>query len=196
MGKIHVPPLSLLADALTTAGGLVEFVETGTDRGDVLPWASARFDRVTTIEIIPDSHQAAIARHGSLVNVRFILGDSSEVLPLVLRSVAGPALFWLDAHAGAGFYGPVERCPLLAELEIIGASPLQHCVIIDDARAFLAPPPPPFDFRRWPTLDQVVATAMRKPGMHVVAIEDALIIAPVAVRDVVAEFCRIVRPAI
>lgn len=196
MGNIHLPPLCRLAEALIPCCGLVEYVETGTYLGESLAWAAERFGRVTTIELREDFLRQAVARVGTLPNVRFLLGDSGATLTQVVSTLSGPSLFWLDAHAGAGFFGSEERCPLVQELEAVIASPLDHCLIIDDARAFLAPPPPPFDYRKWPSLEQVMSILLRKPAVHVVAIEDAMIVVPAAARPLVAEFCASVRPSI
>jgi len=101
MGNIHIPPLSILAERLIADCGLTEFVETGTFQGSTLPWASSRFRRVRTIEIRADYQEQARQRVGNLPNVEFLLGDSGVVLREVCQTLAGPALFWLDAHAGA-----------------------------------------------------------------------------------------------
>ena len=82
------------------------------------------------------------------------------------------------------------------ELEAILASPFEHCILVDDARAFLAPPPPPFDYRKWPSLDQIFKVLSGRPGYGLVTIADVLIIVPDRHRDVVAQFCFSIRPRI
>jgi hypothetical protein len=196
MGSIHLPPLSNLAEALIPYCGLVEYVETGTYLGDSLVWAASRFSRVTSIEVREDYMRHATARLTQFSNVSILLGDSGTTLAKVVPSLSGPSLFWLDAHSGAGFFGADERCPLLQELEAVATSTLGHCLIIDDARAFLAPPPPPFDYRKWPSLEQIMSIVLRMSDVHVAVIEDALIAVPSSARTVLAEFCAFVRPRI
>lgn len=196
MGAIHHSPLSDLARGLARAGSLHDFVETGTFVGHALAWASRSFERVWTIELNPQYLAQAKANNPSVSNVTYIEGDSTSELPKVMSQLQGAALFWLDAHAGAGSFADHDICPLVQELETVLASPHEHCILVDDARAFLAPPPPPFDYRKWPSLDQIFAAIAKRPGYHVVAIADVLIIVPEKLRGLVAEFCFAIRPKI
>ncbi len=196
MGSIHKKPLSDLASQLKHAGSLVNFVETGTFVGDSLDWASRTFENVWTVEINPQFFAQAKAKYNSLKNVNFLLGDSSSNLESIVKQLDGPALFWLDAHAGAGFFADHDICPLIQEMETILHSPHEHLMIIDDARAFLAPPPPPFDYSKWPSLDQILRVFSEQPKYNIVAIEDAIIIVPDHLRHIVANFCFSIRPQI
>jgi hypothetical protein len=196
MGNIHLQPLATLATVLAKQNNIKEFVETGTFLGSSLSWASREFERVWTIELKPEYQAQAIANNSKLENVTYFLGDSVNELPKVIRKLKGPALFWLDAHAGAGFFANDDICPLLSEIESILDAPHDHYMIIDDARAFLAPPPPPFDYLKWPTLDQIFAVVSKWPELHIVTITDALIIVPKHSRELVAQFCFAIRPTI
>lgn len=196
MGSIHTHPLSTLAHALARASNLHDFVETGTYLGHSLRWASQAFRRVVTIEVAVDFQRQAQAANSGLNNVTYVLGDSGNELNVVVAGLPGPALFWLDAHAGAGFFAKEDNCPLIAELEAIFASPHEHCVLVDDARAFLAPPPPPFHYGMWPTLDEIAAVVLRRGGYHIATILDVLILVPEKHRSLVAEFCFKIRPRI
>lgn len=195
MGYIHKQPLSSLASQLAEVGNLRNFVETGTFVGDSLEWASRSFAKIWTIELNPHFFAEAKAKNATLQNVNFLLGDSATILPSVVAGLDGPALFWLDAHAGAGFFADHDICPLVAEIETILDSPHEHLIIVDDARAFVAPPPPPFDFTKWPSLDQIFKVVHNK-NYHIVNIEDVLILVPCTYRSVVAQFCFSVRPNI
>jgi len=196
MGSIHLSPLADLARELARAAGLRDFVETGTYVGQALPWASRTFERVWTVELNPQFQAQAKANNAGLKNVAFLLGDSTSELPKIMNELKGPALFWLDAHAGAGYFADRDICPLVAELETVLASPHEHCIIVDDARAFLAPPPPPFDYRKWPSLDQIFAAVAKRPGYNIVTIADVLIIVPDRHRHLIAQFCFAIRPRI
>ena len=197
MGSIHRPPVSNLALALAQAGKLQLFVETGTFQGDSLRWAAQHFERVWTIEINAQFQQEAKAKVGPLPNVEFVLGNSAAELGRICGALTGPALFWLDAHAGGGFFGSDDNCPLLAELDacLVNAK-ANHCILVDDARAFVAPPPPPFDHRKWPSMDEVIAVVLRRGGYHVAVISDVMAVVPAALRDVVAQYAFQVRPKI
>ena len=196
MGAIHLSPLADLARELARAGNLRDFVETGTYVGHALPWASRSFERVWTVELNRQFQTEAKANNPTLANVTYWLGDSTSELPKIVGELKGPALFWLDAHAGAGFFANEDICPLVAELDTVLASSFEHCIIVDDARAFLAPPPPPFDYRKWPSLDQVFAAVARRGGYNIVTIADVLIIVPERHRHLVAQFCFAIRPKI
>ena len=196
MVSIHLSPLSDLARELARAGGLRDFVETGTFIGHAVGWASRTFDRVWTVELNPQFLAQAKAANPGLANVTYLEGDSATKLPDIVRDLPGPALFWLDAHAGAGYFADHDICPLVQELETVLASAHDHCILVDDARAFLAPPPPPFDYRKWPSLDQIFAAIAKRPGYIIVAIADVLIIVPEKHRGLVAQFCFAIRPKI
>lgn len=66
-------------------------------------------------------------------------GSSLDMLPYILEGtrINEPALFWLDAHAGAAKYarGP-EDVPLMQELDIILSHRNDHIIAIDDAHLF------------------------------------------------------------
>ena len=195
MGALHSEPLSGLVRFLQARYEIQAFVETGTFRGDATAFAAGIFPQVASIEIDPACHRAASARLAG-TNAQVILGDSRVELPKVMAGLAGPALVWLDGHAGGGFHGSHDDCPLLEELAAIADSPFEHFVLIDDARAFLAPPPPPFDAHKWPGMAQVIQTIRRRTPYDCVAITDVLICTPPAAREYIRAFCDRVRPRI
>ena len=196
MGAIHQPPLSALALELSRVAGLRDFVETGTFMGHALDWAGSHFERVWTIEIDPRYQAAARERNARHPNIRYLLGNSAVELGRLCLQLDRPALFWLDAHAGAGYFAPEDNCPLLDELTAVMRSPYAHCVLVDDARAFLAPPPPPFNYVKWPALEDVFGAIAVRADYHAVIIADTLIVVPRALREVIARFCFQVRPSI
>jgi hypothetical protein len=195
MGAISVEPLASLVSGLARKYGIACFVETGTYFGDGAIYAASVFPRVVTIEIKREYQQQAIARSQGR-NIEFFLGDSASLLPGVVSSLEGTAFFWLDGHAGAGFFADEDNCPLLAELEAIAASPHPHVIVIDDARAFLAPPPPPFNFECWPTLSEVLNKACSRFPYYCVVMCDAIICVPDLMRTDIVDFCNSVRPTI
>jgi hypothetical protein len=135
---------------------LTTLVETGTFEGESTLYAAERFRRVVTIDISREYHEVAYMRCAQHQNVEFHIGDTRAVLPGVVASLDGPALFWLDAHAAPGLFGIADDWPVLEELKIIdGSSDFGHFVLIDDAHCFMAGTPHP----ACPTFDQVRAWA-------------------------------------
>lgn len=115
--------------------GLSIFVETGTYHGDTVAAIAEQFDQCFTVELSPELWQSAALRLAPQKNVLCLHGDSSAVLPEILRQIGAPALFWLDAHASGGDTIDTGRNPLLDELAAIYAHNIKrHVILIDDAR--------------------------------------------------------------
>ena len=131
MGTISTGPLASLTTKLARKYGIDCFVETGTFHGDAARFAAKLFPRVVTIEIKREYQEQAILQSPG-TNIEFLLGDSASLLPDVVAGLTGTALFWLDGHAGAGFYADEDNCPLLSELRAIGTSPHPHVILVDD----------------------------------------------------------------
>jgi hypothetical protein len=85
---------------------------------------------------------------------------------------------------------------VIEEIDIITRGALQHILLIDDARAFIAPPPPPFDYLKWPTLEDVMRHLQAHHNYHVVMLVDCLICTPFSARELLAQFAFKVRPKI
>lgn len=118
--------------------GLRILVETGTYRGDMVEAMRGSFARVISIELSATLAAAARERFRGASNVAIEQGDSGTVLPRVLATLDGPALFWLDGHWSGGETARGETdTPVLAELEHVFADPRAgHVVLVDDARLF------------------------------------------------------------
>jgi hypothetical protein len=196
MGSLSEAPLAALVAGLAQKFGIGQFVETGTYVGGGAAWAATIFPSVVTIEINDTFRRQAMQTCSHLSSIAFLLGDSIDVLPQVVSDLKGPAFFWIDAHAGGGYFGAEDCCPLLAELEIIASSPHQHYIFIDDARAFLAPPPPPFNPDRWPPLSDVLSMARKRHPYYCVVIWDIVMCVPQEARPDLISFCNLVRPTI
>jgi hypothetical protein len=181
------PPADLIC-ALQAQTGLQDFIETGTYRGDTAAWAAEHFARVTTIELSPEFHAAAVTRFQSQPKVRALQGYSAAVLREVVPALSGPALFWLDAHwSGLDTAGRDSECPLLEEIELINAadSAAPHCILVDDARLFCAPPHRPHRAEQWPDLAATV-NALRDGGRRYVALwQDVFVAVPEVARSFV-----------
>jgi hypothetical protein len=118
--------------------GLKTLVETGTYYGEMVAAMKSRFDRIYSIEYVPELAERATRKFAREGHIRIFCGDSRVVMPEVLALLKGPALFWLDA----GYYGWVgvrskaSEQRLSAELEMILSHPYPHIVLLDDARGF------------------------------------------------------------
>ena len=114
--------------------GLRTLIETGTYYGEMVVAMKKRFDRIYSIEFVPELAERAQRKFSNDPHVRIFCGDSGAVMPEVLALVNGPALFWLDA----GYYGWVGKRGneqrLSAELGMILSHPHQHIILLDDAR--------------------------------------------------------------
>ncbi len=192
MGVVRCGIPQLLTLSLQNAFRIEEFIETGTFLGTTAAWAAKYFARVTTIEAAPKLHAEAAARHAAIGNIRFMLGDSRQALAEIVPKLTKPALFWLDGHWSAeDTAGEHDQCPLADELAVLAKSPLQHFVLIDDARLFAFPPPAPMNVDQWPTLDAVM-DGLRAGGRtpYIVMIEDVIVATPQRAKPIVAAYCR------
>ena len=79
--------------------GAKYFVETGTLHGDGVDYALwFNFEKIISIEIIPELAEKAKQKYKNHNNIEIIEGDSSEVIESIANSLDGNTIFWLDAH--------------------------------------------------------------------------------------------------
>jgi hypothetical protein len=127
-----------MLSSLITAFRAELFVETGTYLGDTVEAVKDRVRAVHSVELGNDLFDKAKQRFAGCPEVRLWHGDSGDVLPAVLQSIAGRCVFWLDGHYSAGITARgVEDTPILRELtHIFSASIPPYLIVIDDARCF------------------------------------------------------------
>ena len=117
--------------------GLPTLVETGTYYGEMVAAMKNHFERIYSIEYVPELASRATRKFARDEHVRIFCGDSRLVMPEVLALMEGPALFWLDA----GYYGWVgirtNEQRLSAELEMILSHRFPHIILLDDARGLI-----------------------------------------------------------
>jgi hypothetical protein len=106
-----------------------------------------------------------------------------------------PAVFWLDAHwCGDESFGLTAECPILEEIETINRhhrADADHVLLIDDARLFLRPPPPPHRPEDWPDVEAVVTALNNVPGgRYVFVYSDVIGAVPPALKDQTVEYLR------
>lgn len=177
MGSIRMGPPPELVLFLARESGAGRFVETGTFRGATARWAAGHFAAAVTIEASEELFRAAKTNLADLANLAVVHGESGRVLREQVPAWREPVLFWLDAHwSGGPTFGVESECPLLAELAAIDASPVDHVILVDDARCFVSPPPRPHRASEWPGLTQVTA-ALAANGRRFVALWDDCFVA-------------------
>ncbi len=170
--------------------GLRSAIETGTYLGDSAAALGGVFDEVWSIELSEEFFEAARMSHAR-PGLHFVQGRSEQVLPDLLRGVDGPALFWLDGHWSAGETAGEElECPVMHELAAIDAWPAakDSAVLIDDARYFLGPPPPPHEPSAWPTFLEVLDALRRDYDRFVTVLEDVIIAGPTSTQPLVGRY--------
>ncbi len=197
MGSLALEPTGSFIKSLVATEGYRQLVETGTYLGGTTLWASHLFERVHTVELIPEFQEQAKELCADRANIAFYQGRSEARMPEILAALVGPAIFWLDAHAGGGWFGDKDDCPLLAELALVARRAVtDDFIVVDDARGFLAPPPPPFDAAAWPPIHAVLDAIDPRRERYTVIVNDMIICAPPRLREAVVAFCARARPTI
>jgi len=166
-----------LATRLQAELALDRAVETGTFLGAGAKALSRVFPEVVTVELSEELHAQAVASHGSNPKIRFVHGDSRRVLA-ELADATIPSFYFLDGHwSGGPTTGTEAQCPLLDELAALVKGHPRDCIVIDDARLFLAAPPPPYRPDDWPTLVQVIDAIQAGHARHHITVLDDQVIA-------------------
>lgn len=166
------------------------FIETGTHTGDTAMFMANRFP-VFTVELDKGLHarftervQSSSPKH----SVDTFCGSSPRGLS-IQRSRGRfnkPCVFWLDAHwCGGPKQG--RECPLLDELEEI-PNLSEHLIVIDDARLFINPPPPPHKPEDWPSFRDIERFVKAKdPACVLRLVDDSIVIAHEKYAEVIGE---------
>jgi predicted O-methyltransferase YrrM len=178
-----------LGVALRDALGLTRAVETGTYRGGGTRQLAHIFETVVTVELSPELHASASAAMADLPHVTALCGNSADVLP-GLTDAGAPTLWFLDGHwSGGPTAGEDAECPVLEEIAALRPGRVDDCVLIDDARLFAAPPPPPHDPDQWPTLLEVFdALRAAREDQHITMLDDLVIAVPRRAKPAVDRF--------
>ncbi len=115
------------------------FIESGSFVGDGIQMAiNAGFKIIYSIELKESFYENNLLRFAFYPFVKSLLGDSTDMLPIVLKEIDAPATFWLDGHySGSDTAKGSSNTPLLAELNHISHHPIKtHTILIDDIRQF------------------------------------------------------------
>ena len=115
--------------------GKPTLIETGTYMGATVAACVGHFERIYTIELDQPLYEAARNLFAGEPTVTVIHGDSCTELSRLASEVAGPVVFWLDAHYSYGetAKGPHDP-PLPWELRAILDRGERDVILIDDAR--------------------------------------------------------------
>lgn len=134
----EAPEIGVFLHAIKKAYHIDTLVETGSYVGFSTVFFSRCFQEVHTIEISKTSHERVKRFFSGSPHVHCHLGSSDQVLPQILPSLTGkPIIFYLDAHWN-------DHWPLLQELEEIGKTHRDRCIIVIDD--FKVPERPEFPY--------------------------------------------------
>jgi len=119
------------------------FIETGTLTGTTVQYAlDVGFRRIYSVELSEKWAAFSQNKFSNNKRVTIIQGDTSVILPRILKRVKRPSVVWLDAHYSGGetALGP-KPCPINDELDaLVDANIKEHTILIDDMRGFRESP--------------------------------------------------------
>ena len=171
------------------------FFETGTFKGESLVIAKQHIQRCISVEASQELYDECVARFKEDPDIKICFGDSPSAIEQHRDQFADTAtVFWLDAHwmSNSQSAGAEAQSPLLGELAGIGQLNDRSAVLIDDARLYLATPPPPHNFSDWPSFDEVVKALQALSGDHrLMVINDVIVFYPASVHDQVADYAHL-----
>jgi hypothetical protein len=192
MGAVHFSIDLGLVQLLRDQLGLEHFVETGTFQGATLELLLKEFPHLASVELSQELHAAACEKFSAHQNVKLYQGNSAECLKNIKGGLLGkPALYWLDAHWCVADHtsGEVSQCPLIEEIRAIQPVNASDVILIDDARLFLAPPPPPHEISVWPSFDQLLATMEPIKSSHgILVLNDTILLYPRSIEGPVRSY--------
>lgn len=192
MGAVDFSIDVKLVDILRGALPLRVFVETGTFEGEAVNRVLRLFDEIHSVEHVATYAKNAAERFRAHQHVEIHCGNAPHVLrELSPRLQSESVLYWLDAHwcDAEGTAGIRAQCPLLEELSAIGRVNDESVVLIDDARLFLAPPPPPHTSADWPRLSQIVRSFDTLSASHeFMVVNDVIAFFPARITDEVVTY--------
>lgn len=170
------PPPSVVKQATllnyVIASGYRRFVETGTYLGETTRIIADLDLEIDTIELGANLYDRAVPLFADRPKVRLHLGDSTRLLPTILRDLPEPAVFWLDGHFSSGNTARGDKVtPIQEELLALEAHPVRdHIILVDDIRGFGG--------NDYPTVEWVREIGVRiVPGAQPLLANDSLIFA-------------------
>lgn len=154
------------------------FIETGTYKGGTVLWAAKHFAHAYTVEIDETLANDFKRQLSPDMNITALRGDSRAVLPDLLQKINGRSFCWLDGHWCAGAGGQENECPLFDELKALSTAN-KPMILIDDARCFIGPMPPPHNYTHWPRIHEIFNFIDKHfPGYTTTIIDDVIFVVP------------------
>jgi hypothetical protein len=187
----------LLSERLIEGLGLRIAIETGTYFGHSAATLAELTTQVWTVEQDRSLYDHACKRFSNIPNVTPIWGPSPEVLSRLLPHIPEAALFWLDAHWFHDIPGEDRpQCPLMDEITEINSwvHASDSCLLIDDARMFMARLAIPYRKSDWPRFLEIIDALRQIPQRYITILEDVIISGPPAVEDIIDQYWIDVQP--
>lgn len=133
------PIKQLIVKQYASKYSIKNFIETGTYLGSMVDASRDIFDKIYTIELDKILYKRAKKKFAKLKHISVFLGDSSLVLPTILKKIENPVLFWLDAHYSGGITTKGNLItPITEEVNsILRHKVKNHIILIDDASLFI-----------------------------------------------------------
>jgi hypothetical protein len=191
MGAVNFSIDVSLVETLKRELPLEVFVETGTFKGDGVSKVRGLFQELYTVESSAEYYEGACERFKSDPAIHIFHDTSPTLLRTMMPRLANRSvLYWLDAHCcGDELTSNVPQCPLLEELAAIGRLNERSVLLIDDARLFLAPPPPPHNPEQWPSLDLVIhGLHSLSAGHEILVLNDVIVYFPLSIAQSIRAF--------
>ena len=194
MGAVNFSIDDSLLSMMREVLHLYAFVETGTFEGESVQRALPFFEEIHSVELSEIYFKKAVQRFEKEKNVHLYHDDSVRFLKQVQQALKDKAvLYWLDAHwcSADETAGGTSQCPVLEELDAISRLGAESVILIDDARLFLCPPPPPHTVEDWPRFDALVRKLFLMSSVHeLMVVNDVLICFPRSIREHVEKYAR------
>jgi len=194
MGAVNFSIDDSLLSMMREVLHLYAFVETGTFEGESVRRALPFFEEIHSVELSEIYFKKAVQRFEKEKNVHLYHDDSVRFLKQVQQALKDKAvLYWLDAHwcSADETAGGTSQCPVLEELDAISRLGAESVILIDDARLFLCPPPPPHTVEDWPRFDALVRKLFLMSSVHeLMVVNDVLICFPRSIREHVEKYAR------
>lgn len=166
------PPHLLKQQILKSLGkqyGLTTLVETGTYLGHMVDAQKRNFSKIISIELSPDLARQAQEKFSDDSRIDIIEGDSGQVIKDIVPQLDQAALFWLDGHFSEGLTAKGEKdTPVMEEVDTIIQSPLDHLILIDDARHFNGE-------NGYPSIQNLRAQLKNSPNTYRLEVKDDII---------------------
>ncbi len=146
-------------------------IETGTYLGTTVSANKNIFSRIYSIELDRKLYERAKSKFKKFKTIQIIHGDSSVMLPKIIKKINRPCLFWLDAHYSKGItIKGIKETPVWEELtSILSHKIKRHVILIDDADAFMGK-------KDYPTIAKIEKIILKENNCYNMEINHNIII--------------------